>query len=44
VMFRLKLTGAKGSGLSASSQSVVAVSAGANVAGLPAPLGQVAPK
>jgi hypothetical protein len=44
VKFRLQLTGAKGTGLSASSQSVVAVSAGANVSGLPAPLGQVAPK
>jgi hypothetical protein len=44
VKFRLKLTGAKGSGLSASSQSVVTVSTGANVTGLPAALGQVAPK
>jgi hypothetical protein len=44
VRFRLQLTGAKGTGLSASSQSVVAVSAGANVGGLPAALGQVAPK
>jgi hypothetical protein len=44
VKFHLQLTGAKGTGLSASSQSVVAVSAGANVSGLPAALGQVAPK
>src|SRR5215472_6698052 len=44
VRFRLQLTGAKGTGFSASSQSVVAVSAGANVSGLPAALGQVAPK
>jgi hypothetical protein len=44
VRFRLELTGAKGTGLSASSQSVVAVSAAANVSGLPAALGQVAPK
>src|SRR5262245_1163033 len=44
VKFRLKLTGAKASGLSASSQAVVAVSAGANVTGLPAALGQVAPQ
>ena len=44
VRLHLQLTGAKGTGLSASSQSVVAVSAGANVSGLPAALGQVAPK
>jgi hypothetical protein len=44
VRFRLQLTGAKGTGLSASSQSVVAVSAGANVSALPAALGQVTPK
>jgi hypothetical protein len=44
VRLRLQLTGAKGMGLSASSQSVVALSAGANVSGLPAALGQVAPK
>jgi hypothetical protein len=44
VRFRLQLTGAKGTGLLASSQSVIAVSAGANPSGLPAALGQVAPK
>src|SRR5262249_39346248 len=44
VRFRLQLTGAKGANPSPSSQSVVAVSSGANVTGLPAPLGQVAPK
>jgi hypothetical protein len=44
VKFRLQLTGAKGTGLAASSQSVLAVTAGANVSGLPAALGQVAPK
>jgi hypothetical protein len=44
VKFHLQLTGAKATGLSASSQSVVAVSAGANVSGLPAALGQVVPK
>ena len=44
VRFRLHLTGANGTGLSASSQSVIAISAEANVSGLPAPLGQVAPK
>ena len=44
VRFHLQLSGAKGTGLSASSQSVIAISAGANVSGLPATLGQVAPK
>ena len=44
VKLRLQLTGAKASGLSASSQSVVAVGAAANVSGLPAALGQVTPK
>jgi hypothetical protein len=44
VKLRLQLTGAKGTGLSASSQSVVAVGAAANVSGLPAALGQVRPK
>ena len=44
VRFRLQLAGAKGTGLSASSQSVVAATAGANVSGLPAELGQVEPQ